>query len=224
MCAAKDLAAAASNDGSDERPSAIVAPENHATGAGSAFFADDGARATLTNELYFNNVCARDGGTGIYVDGADNGTGSHVTLINSTIANHACQTGNRASVYVEKNSSITIRNSIIWGNGGKDFQIDSGSTLSLTYSITEENVGGNGVLHSDPRFADPTKDFHLKSTAGRWDPAANSGSGAFVKDGQDSPGIDSGYPGDNVASESAPNGSRVNLGAYGRTPQASLSK
>ena len=77
----------------------------------------------------------------------------------------------------------SFRQSIVAG------QVLYGQTLSMLMKVFEP-------LGVDPRFADPTKDFHLKSTAGRWDPAANSGSGAFVKDGQDSPGIDSGDPGD----------------------------
>ena len=81
-----------------------------------------------------------------------------------------------------------------------------------------------GTIVTDPLFADPAGgDFHLKSTAGRWDPSANGGVGAFVDDVVDSPCIDAGDPSADVALEPVPNGRRVNIGAYGGTPYASKS-
>ncbi|HEY8240750.1 MAG TPA: right-handed parallel beta-helix repeat-containing protein, partial [Kiritimatiellia bacterium] len=79
-------------------------------------------------------------------------------------------------------------------------------------------------LHSttvDPAFEDPEAlDFHLRSTAGRFDPATSS----FVTDTNDSPAIDFGNPSAAFAAEPAPNGSRVNAGMHGNTPEASKSR
>jgi hypothetical protein len=70
-------------------------------------------------------------------------------------------------------------------------------------------------------FFDTTnKDFHLKSRAGRWD--ANSRSWAV--DAETSPCIDTGDPNDNFTDELWPHGQRINMGAYGGTPQASMSE
>jgi len=77
--------------------------------------------------------------------------------------------------------------------------------------LTEANS-----LMVDPLFASST-DGHLKSTAGRYNPATET----FVTDGVDSPAIDAGDPASAFANEPAPNGGRVNLGAYGNTAQAS---
>ena len=58
-------------------------------------------------------------------------------------------------------------------------------------------------------------DYHLQSTAGSWH------GGTFSADGADSPCIDAGDPTAPVGAEPAPNGGRINLGAYGGTAQAS---
>ncbi len=60
-------------------------------------------------------------------------------------------------------------------------------------------------------------DLHVKSQASRWD-----GSG-YVNDAVTSPTIDGGHPQDAFDNETAPNGNRVNLGAWGNTAQASRS-
>ncbi|MCA9665029.1 MAG: right-handed parallel beta-helix repeat-containing protein [Myxococcales bacterium] len=201
---------------------------NHATGAGSGTFIDDGARVTMANELIYANKCARDGGSGLYVDGADDGTGSTVLVMNSTIVNHPCKTGFKAAVYVEHKSEAVIKSSIIWGNDGDDFEVDKTSKIKVTHSIVKEQLKGKqkryygeGVLFVDPMFANAAGgDFHLKSTGGRWDGKAKS----WVKDAQHSPAIDSGDPKAPVAEETAPNGDRINMGVYGGTAQASRSK
>ncbi len=76
----------------------------------------------------------------------------------------------------------------------------------------------------DPLFADPANhEFHLKSTEGRWDPALNGGIGGWVTDTVLSPCIDAGNPSDEIGDELAPNGGRINIGAYGGTTEASKS-
>ena len=72
----------------------------------------------------------------------------------------------------------------------------------------------------DPQFADPAAgDFHLKSTGGRWQAATAT----WTTDGLDSPCLDTGAPTEAFGAEPAPNGGRVNLGAYGNTAEASKS-
>ena len=64
-------------------------------------------------------------------------------------------------------------------------------------------------------------DFHLKSRVGRFG-SSSWGTGAWVADTANSPAIDAGDPAADYAREPAgANGGRLNLGAYGNTPQAS---
>ena len=96
----------------------------------------------------------------------------------------------------------TITNCIIWGNrsaGGA--QVHSSS--ALTYSCIEnlsEGGGGKGNISPNPHFVDPENgDFHLRS----WSPC-----------------IDAGDPASPFSNEPEPNGGRVDMGAYGNTPEA----
>ena len=61
-------------------------------------------------------------------------------------------------------------------------------------------------------------DLHLQSTSGRWTAGGNWGT-----DAQNSPCIDAGDPLADFNREPAPNGARLNMGAYGNTEQASKS-
>ncbi len=204
---------------------------NSAPTSGSGVFIDDGAEAVLDHELIHNNVGTEIGGVGVYVDGAGEGVpgdvGSKATLLHCTIANNNSYPnpvdGN--GVFIERNSQVTIKNSIFWNNGGNDFAVDGTSTLQVIYTVSEESMAGEGNITEDPLFADPDNgDYHLRSTAGRWDPSANNGSGGWVVDTIDSPCIDAGDTLSDYSNEPDYNGDRVNMGVYGNTDQASLSR
>ena len=91
-------------------------------------------------------------------------------------------------------------------------------------ALSQEGIAGTGNFVADPLFANAASgDFHVRSTAGRFDPLANGGAGGFVNDAAASPAIDAGDPAAPFAAETAPNGGRANLGAYGNTAQASRS-
>ena len=69
----------------------------------------------------------------------------------------------------------------------------------------------------DPRFANAAAgDFRLRSRTGR-----RLADGSWTADADHSPCIDTGDPAGSAAAESAPNGNRVNMGAYGGTEEAS---
>lgn len=203
-----------------------IITENYAPSVGSGVFIDDGARATLDHELIYNNACpdgGTTGGVGVYVDGYDQ-AGSQATLIHTTVAGHACTTMGGNGLYVEAGSEVTIQNSIFWGNGGDDFFVDATSRITATYTLAQEALAGEGNLSVDPLFADPGQhDYHLQSTAGRWDPQANGGSGGVVVDANQSPAIDAAHPASPFANEPSPNGNRANMGVYGNTAEASNS-
>jgi hypothetical protein len=202
-----------------------VVTGNQAGDAGSGVFIDDGAEALLVNELIYGNGCPRDGGAGLYVDGLDVSTPSAAYVVNSTIAQHECDSSIEASaMLIENGSAVKLRNSILWGNGGSSeivYRYTAG--VRASYTVSESLLSGEGNISVDPRFADPASgDFHLRSTAGRW-VSDGSGGGYWTRDGEHSPLIDAGDPADGVVNETSPNGGRINIGAYGGTPEASRS-
>lgn len=112
----------------------------------------------------------------------------------------------------------------------------------IRYSDVQGGWPGDGNIDADPLFAGPgywadasnpdvvvpptqlnatwvEGDYHLKSQAGRWDPASES----WVMDEVTSPCLDAGDPDAPVNGEPEPNGGRVNMGAYGGTAEASKS-
>jgi hypothetical protein len=73
---------------------------------------------------------------------------------------------------------------------------------------------------NEPLFADAAGgDYHLKSERGRYWPQHD----VWVLDDETSPCVDGGDPNDEPAYEPIPNGGRINAGAYGNTPYASMS-
>jgi len=62
-------------------------------------------------------------------------------------------------------------------------------------------------------------DYHLSSQSGRWDPNSE----IWYIDANTSPCIDAGDPNSDWTAELWPHGRRINIGAYGGTPEASMS-
>jgi hypothetical protein len=89
------------------------------------------------------------------------------------------------------------------------------SQMSVSAHSTVAWLQGN--INADPQFIDPN--YHLKSQAGHWD----TNSHTWVKDNVTSPCIDAGDPNSDWTAELWPNGRRINMGAYGGTPEASMS-
>jgi parallel beta-helix repeat protein len=74
---------------------------------------------------------------------------------------------------------------------------------------------------ADPLFADAgSGDYHLKSERGRYWPEHD----VWVLDDATSPCVDGGDPAVEPSGERMPNGGRINMGAYGGTPYASMSE
>ncbi|MHC4556567.1 MAG: DUF3160 domain-containing protein [Planctomycetota bacterium] len=110
----------------------------------------------------------------------------------------------------------TVTNCIVWGNLPDQIQ----EVLSVRYSDVQGGWMGEGNIDEVPLFSSPaTGDYHLQSATGRWDPNQNQ----WVTDVNTSPCIDAGDPNSNLAAELWPHGKRINMGAYGGTPQASMS-
>ena len=118
------------------------------------------------------------------------------------------------------NSDPNISNCILWNNSDKDFV-----NCMPIYSCTEDSYAIVAIttdlnIHSNPLFANPNEgDYHLKSQYGRYSPVSDT----WVLDSETSPCIDAGNPEDDCSKEPEPNGSRINMGAYGETSKASIS-
>ncbi len=140
--------------------------------------------------------------------------------------------------------SIQIVNCIL-ANGGNEISDGyAATTIRFTNLVGGKStiddphratVWGPGSIDADPCFAyagfwdangtpeDQNDDlfiegdYHLKSRAGRWDPAA------WVQDDVTSTCVDAGDPATPFEDEPRPNGSRVNMGFYGGTAEASKS-
>lgn len=193
-----------------------------------------GSNPTIGNCLIVGNRCTGSDGATLYFKD------SQATLTHCTIADNYA--GGQGAGLTLIDSSITMTNSILWGNMPQEIERTGSSNPVIHYCAVRGWWPDLGNIHSDPLFARPgiwvncenpnenidpqsaqavwiEGDYHLKSRAGRWDPAAQ----AWTVDAVTSPCIDGGAPQDPVAHESLPNSGRVNMGVYGGTGEASKS-
>ena len=149
------------------------------------------------------NFIIRDSFMGVFI------AGSSPTISNLTIV------GNKYGIEAYAGSEPDISNTIFWNNTDGDL-----FGCQARYSCIERGGEGEGNISSDPLFVNANEgDFHLQSERGRYWPMYN----IWVLDEVTSPCIDRGNPVDDYSNEPEPNGGMVNMGAYGGTPQASLS-
>lgn len=140
---------------------------------------------------------------------------------------------NPTSFYVRASTQATVKNSILGGENTVlfgsapvpgDYNIYWGASIGLSYdslaSYQAETGFWTNSFYANPEFVSPeTGDYHLRSTAGRYNP----GTKQFEQDSVQSAAIDVGNPASAWNSEPSPNGGRVNVGLYGNTWQASKS-
>jgi len=167
---------------------------------------DDGGgvhrcNARISNCLITDNHAGDDGG-GLYECDGD--------IINCTIAMNGVFEGYGAGL---DRCDGNIRNCIFTGNFGGDMHFSSTPTYSCWIGAT-----GTGNINADPRVN--FHDYHLQSEAGRWEMRIGKG---WVRDDVTSPCIDAGNPNSDWTGELWPHGQRINMGAYGGTPEASMS-
>jgi len=139
--------------------------------------------------------------------------GGTATLINCIIwdCQQAVTLADSSNKQIEdRGSHINIKYCNI--EGDRNSVSVSGTHSTLTW--------GQGNINADPKFVNPgSGDYHLKSQAGRWDPAMQS----WVKDDVTSPCIDAGDMSTAVGFEPFPNGGIINMGTYGGTAEAGKS-
>lgn len=175
---------------------------------------------TFRNCLFaMNNATA---GAGLLIEGTS-GQRGRIYVTNCTVADNELLTGavaGAAGGIQSAGAELYVTSSIVWSNGGKALVItDSGLTDNVKYSDIEGGSSGTGNLKIDPKFSPNAGDYHLRSKDGRYDPATLR----WVSDSDSSPCIDAGDPSASVGDEPAPNGGRINMGAYGGTKEASHS-
>lgn len=193
---------------------------NYASAQGGGLFACNGS---ITNNIIAGNRADGDGGGLFECD--------QLISNNTIVGNISATRGGALSQCLG-----TVRNNIIayneatlaggifgpsrnsynafWTNGGGHF--GGGAVSGAGDSVVNPEFVTEGFWQDD---AWVDGDYHLRSQAGRWDPARRQ----WVQDGSTSPCIDAGDPGSSWVTELWPHGRRVNLGAYGATPEASWS-
>lgn len=186
--------------------SKCVLKGNRATQRGGGMYNASGS--PLVANCIFSGNTAADGGALYNL--------SNAKLVNCTFINNSATSGSKIH---NQGGTLTLTNCILWDNTPPEVRVGAG-TVSVTYSDIKGGFAGAGNITADPLFADPAKgDYHLKSHGGRWDPVSKS----WVIDGITSPCIDAGDPSSPVGDEPQPNGTRINMGAYGGTAEASKS-
>ncbi|UCG56171.1 MAG: hypothetical protein JSU70_15025 [Phycisphaerales bacterium] len=162
------------------------------------FYMGEGPGSTLENFIIRNSFM------GIFI------VQSSPTIRNVTVAN------NRYGCEAYADAEPDISNCIFWYNTGTDL-----FGCRARYSCIEHGSDGEGNLSIDPLFAHPdASDYHLLSERGRYWPEHD----IWVLDEVTSPCVDAGDPDADFSAEPVPNGGRINMGAYGGTAQASMSK
>ena len=199
-------------------------PESNMNCQGITIFAR--GSSTINGTKIINNIIFGHGAPGyegnIWLNARDVGCLISDTLIENNVI-YDSWVGSGIEVGPRVTNTV-VRNNIIVNNA--EYGID-GNVIS-TYNDVWNNANGNygggasagtGDIFVNPLFANPeNKDFHLKSTVGRWD-AENK---KWVTDGEHSPCIDAGDSDDDYSNEPDYPDGHINMGAYGNTEYASL--
>jgi len=194
----------------------------------------DASSPTIANCLIVGNCATGPNGAAIYC------AHSEAMFVNCTISDNVG--GKEGGGLFVKDSNVIVTNSILWANSPCEISLAGISEPCITYTDIAGDWPGLGNSDVAPLFARPgywvdakepnltvepyasnalwlDGDYHLQSQAGRWEPET----GTCVHDEATSPCIDAGDPVAPVGLEPSPNGSIINLGAYGGTTQASSS-
>lgn len=153
---------------------------------------------------------------------------SHARFVHCTIADNMALAGCIHLI----DSPVLISHCIIWSNTPRQILVEGQGLPDVRFTCIMGRWDGIGNMDVDPLFARAGQwrwdedgmswqqgDYHLRSEAGRWDPDGQM----WVIDPLSSLCIDAGDPAVPIGLEPFPNGGRVNIGAYGGTPQASKS-
>lgn len=113
--------------------------------------------SVMENNIITNNS-ADDSITG--QGGAIRCLSSTLTIINNTISGNSARFGD--GIACRSGASVTILNTILWGNGTEEIDDDGSSSISVTYSDVQGGWPGTGNINADPAF---TSDYHLNNSS-----------------------------------------------------------
>lgn len=150
---------------------------NSAARAGALeIFASSGI--VVTNCIFRENVSNGSGGGG----GLWLGSGGSTQVVNCTIVENQGTSSNIGGLY-NQGASVTLRNSILWGNMGPNGATNAVNQLSgaaAQYCLVQGGASGSGNLSSDPAFVDAASgDLRLRGTS----PAVDAGTNAALPAG-----------------------------------------
>jgi len=187
--------------------------------AGIEMSAPSEGRTIKQNEATIRNcIIAANGGQGVH--------GGKPVVVNCTVSEN--------SLHGVDAYSPTVTNSIVYFNNLADGAQVKSNRATVAYSDVQGGWEGDGNIDADPLFVSLGQwldgvwmpgDYHLKSQGWRWD----GGAGGWVSDEATSPCIDAGDPASELVEEpvASPQGdatvnTRIDMGAYGGTAEASL--
>lgn len=222
-------------DGNGVGPVVTFADESDPNALLSGFCITGGS-GDLAGAILCADACPTIANCLIVGNGAADPNGAAIYCINSTAAWVNCTLADNCgpSALHAVDSDITVVNSILWNHGDAEIIANDTSAVTVSYCDLTGGWPGLGNIDADPLFAQPgtwadpdetedvvwtAGDYHLRSQAGRWDPAAQM----WTPDEVTSPCIDGGDPSGGAAQEPVPSGGLINLGAYGGTAAASKS-
>ena len=193
-----------------------------------------------------NNVVYANSSVGILIAGANSATVTNNTVyqpegdavrVTSTTSQAAS-----GSPVVDVSQNVALRNDILWSQVGYDINVDDDcqegfdSNYNLLYTTGQGQIGYWQTSFADLRDWQRDAGLDVQSITG--DPKFVSAAGpdgilgidptTGVDGGQDdnfhlqngSPGVATGDPSSDYSEQPAPSGGRINLGAYGNTPEA----
>ncbi|MBL7191151.1 T9SS type A sorting domain-containing protein [bacterium] len=174
---------------------------NNNAGFGGGLYCRENSIVTIDHCLFVDNYATQRGG-GIRVH-----TSSIANLTNCTIAGNSCGFRDSSGMQVYYANAV-LTNCIVWGNyDGKGYQVTwsvVSGTIEWNYSCVESNVAvtENGSFTEDPLFVG-LSDYHVV---------------------RGSRAVDAGDPASGYSLEPEPNGDRINIGYYGGTSDATISR
>jgi len=201
-------------------------------GGAVEFEGGSGQKMTVKNCMFVGNSAfgqpgQNSRGGAMHINGGGDAYVVNCTFYGNSAYSHGGAIAvNHSSSHLYVTNSIFLNNVVAGGSGKDEIDIAAGA-VAISYSDIDTNKVSAGasypvagsIVSEDPLFVSTNApyDMHLKSTKGHWT------SGGWVLDGELSPAIDVGNPASAIGAEPSPNGSRINMGAYGGTDQASKS-
>jgi hypothetical protein len=181
-----------------------------------------------------NNVIFDSGSHGIRLEGTQ-----RAQVANNTIYEPIAD----AIAVTARSKNVTLENNILWTRNGYNVYVENDSQDGFAADYNLHYATGGGVVGhfttdvesfgdwqvelgfdehgkaADPRFVNPSGADGLLGLVNGID----GGMDADFHLSPESPGVDMGSPESDYSNEPRPNGNRINVGAYGNTPDATLS-